>query len=79
MFQAHIVHVSDKVLHDGQVERVSLPGVLGEFEVVDRHVPIVSLLAKGALSVFAPEVRKAFAIKQGLVRFDGLRLFAVVE
>ena len=74
-----MVHISDRVLHDDYAERVVLPGVLGEFEVADLHVPIVSLLAKGSLSVYTKERSVSFNIHQGLMRFDGTELTAVVE
>ena len=78
MFKAYIVHISDKVLHEGNAERVMMPGVLGEFEVGEHHIPLVSLLAKGVVTVFG-EKKTAYKIQQGLMRFDGERLFAVVE
>ena len=79
MFHTHLVHISDKILHDGRTERVVLPGVMGEFEVLDGHIAVVSLLSKGCLSVFDKGGQKRFAIEQGLMRFDGKELYAVVE
>ena len=91
MFNVHIVHISDEVLHEGEAERVVLPGVLGDFEIVDLHAPIVSLLARGKISVKLPQPVqveegssetyqfKKVSIEQGLMRFDGKELFAVVE
>lgn len=91
MFNVHIVHISDEILHEGEAERVALPGVLGDFEIADLHAPIVSLLARGKIAVKLPrpvrdeknpsetyEVKKV-SIEQGLMRFDGKELFAVVE
>jgi F-type H+-transporting ATPase subunit epsilon len=80
MFKTHVVHISDKVLHDGEVERVLLPGVIGEFEVVDHHAPIVSLLCRGPIVICGQDREpKTIIIDQGLMRFDGYQLFAVVE
>ncbi len=90
MFNVHIVHISDEVLHEGEAERVVLPGVMGDFEIADLHAPIVSLLAKGKISVKLSKLvlsedpseeyeYKRVSIEQGLMRFDGKELFAVVE
>lgn len=88
MFNVHIYHISDAVLHEGNVVSVRLPGVIGEFEVSDHHMPVVSLLASGEIRIeisrdlageagFYPS--KSVRIQQGVVRYDGKELFAVVE
>lgn len=37
----------EKVIFDGDVTRVVVPGMLGEFEILDNHAPIISALEKG--------------------------------
>ena len=37
----------ERTLYSGEVERVTLPGALGEFTVLRRHAPIISALVKG--------------------------------
>ncbi len=39
------------VLFTGEVEAVVVPGVLGEFEILDNHAPIVSILDKGKVRI----------------------------
>ena len=83
MLHIRLIHVSDKVLHEGDVDRVVLPGVLGEFEISEGHIAIVALLASGEI-VIRPvpgngAVVKEIAIEQGLMRFDGRELQAIVE
>ena len=79
MIKVNIVHISDKVLHDGVAERVVVPGVLGDFEVMEGHIPIASLLTRGMVMVWTSKVPQEIPIKQGLMRFDGRELFGVVE
>ena len=80
MFNAHIVSVSHKVLYKGLASRVSLPGVEGEFEVADLHGPIAALLAEGAVLVTTVgKENQRFVIGQGIMRFDGKELYAIVE
>lgn len=105
MFMSQIVHISDKILHQGQAESVLLPGVQGEFELRDLHGSLVALLGPGTILIrlaagaepkpgeaglfkqisveIATDAQgrhyKSMAIEQGLVRFDGKKMFAVVE
>ena len=39
----------EKVVYDGAVERVVVPGTSGEFEILVNHAPIISTLEKGKL------------------------------
>jgi F-type H+-transporting ATPase subunit epsilon len=36
-----------KVEYDGEVESVKVPGVLGNFEILTGHAPLISALQKG--------------------------------
>ena len=82
MFTVHFVHISDRVLYSGFADRVIVPGVQGTIEVGETHCPIVSLLYKGKVMIRETEKEKewkTFLIYQGLMRFDGEKLEAVVE
>ena len=81
MFKVNIVHISDRILHEGESDSVLLPGVVGEFEVGLQHAPIASLLTSGKIWVRTAEKNSArvVTIRQGLMRFDGKELYAVVE
>jgi F-type H+-transporting ATPase subunit epsilon len=39
-------------LFSGQVESVSVPGLNGQFQMLDNHAPVVSLLVKGEVKIF---------------------------
>lgn len=41
----------EAVLFSGEVEVVTVPGVDGEFQMLDNHAPIVSLLQKGSVKI----------------------------
>ena len=81
MFKVNLVHISDKVLHEGDAESVMLPGVCGELEIGNQHAPIAALLCAGRISIRTGEkdTVRVVDIHQGLVRFDGKELHAVVE
>ncbi|MBI4432263.1 MAG: hypothetical protein HY592_02120 [Candidatus Omnitrophica bacterium] len=82
MFKVNIVHISDKVLHEGESSSVIVPGVMGEFEVGIQHAPVAALLMHGKIAVRSLDEKntvKVVTIRQGLMRFDGKELYAVVE
>lgn len=37
----------ERVVYDGEVQSVIVPGTLGRFEVLENHAPIISSLEKG--------------------------------
>lgn len=37
----------DRMVFEGDVESVTLPGTVGSFTVLNRHAPIISSLEKG--------------------------------
>ena len=39
----------EKVLFDGEVIRIIVPGTVGEFEILEHHAPIISSLEKGCV------------------------------
>ena len=45
----------EKILFSGNVNSVTLPGVLGSFTILDNHAPIISSLQKGTLSYCCDE------------------------
>ncbi len=45
----------DRELFSGQAASVKVPGVLGQFQVLRNHAPIVSALEKGKITVLTSE------------------------
>ncbi len=42
----------EATLFSGEVESVAVPGVNGEFQMLDNHAPIVSLLGEGNIKIY---------------------------
>ncbi|WP_103069297.1 F0F1 ATP synthase subunit epsilon [Aquimarina sediminis] len=42
----------EAVLFSGEVTSVAVPGADGEFQMLDNHAPIISLLGKGNVKVY---------------------------
>ena len=52
----------DKVMFDGDVQSVLVPGSLGSFEILTDHAPIISSLEKGKVEYATDEGRTGFEI-----------------
>lgn len=48
----------EMVLFSGDVDSVAVPGIEGEFQMLNNHAPIVSLLAKGKVKIYGNVVLK---------------------
>lgn len=55
----------EATLFKGEVTSVAVPGVNGEFQMLNNHAPIVSLLTKGNVKIVGPalKIAKEFATK----------------
>ena len=65
-----------RVIHEGLAHRVFLPGDLAEFEILDYHAPIVSLLRTGDVVV---DGHTRVPIHRGMVKFDRNECMILVE
>ena len=57
----------EKVMFDGDVQSVLVPGSLGSFEILTDHAPIISSLEKGKVEYATDEGRTGFEINGGFV------------
>jgi F-type H+-transporting ATPase subunit epsilon len=57
----------ERMLYQGDVESVTLPGALGLFMVLKDHAPLVSTLAPGDVVYVAEGTEHAMAIERGVV------------
>lgn len=66
MFKLRII-TPVKVLFEGDCKKVFLRGDTGEFEILDFHHSVISLLQQGDILV---DQKTVFSIKKGIVRFE---------
>ena len=64
-----------ETIYDGKAKSVVLPGEAGEFEVLDFHHNIVSLLREGNVVIDG----NFYPIKKGVAKFYSEELVALVE
>ncbi|NJO69714.1 MAG: ATP synthase F1 subunit epsilon [Bacteroidetes bacterium] len=70
----------EKKLFAGNTKLVSIPGTEGSFELLDKHAPIISTLAEGAIKIITPEDQSQFfKIKGGVVEMKENRVIILVE
>ena len=66
------MHISvltpDKEIFDGNITSVKVPGVSGQFEVLNNHAPIVSALGEGQVRLIQENGEKiTFGIEKGFI------------
>lgn len=69
----------EKILFEGEVELVKVPGVMGEFEILNNHAPIISALQKGVVEYATAQGREQFSIVGGFVEVLKNRVNLCVE
>ena len=67
MKEMHLVIVSpERMLFDGKVSQVTLPGEMGEFQVLTNHAPIISSLVAGKISYTSGAELSHYKLQEGL-------------
>lgn len=74
MIEVSIINQA-QVIFQGVANNVVLPGDYGEFEIMQFHWPIVSILKKGEIIID----NMGFPISKGIARFGEEKLVALVE
>ena len=57
----------ERVVFSGEVERVTVPGTAGEFEILVNHAPIISSLERGTVTYFSNEGLQSLEVQGGFV------------
>lgn len=65
-----------RVLFEGEVESLFLEGDQGEFEVLNYHCPLISILKKGNIVI---DWKRYLPVKKGLARFFQNEMIILVE
>lgn len=65
-----------QVVFEGDAKSVFLPGDHAEFEILDHHAPIVSLLRRGAIAI---DWEKRIRVKRGIMKFDRNECLVLIE
>lgn len=69
----------EKVIFDGEVESVKVPGIQGSFEILINHAPIISSLVKGDVEYKGKGESKKLSIVGGFVEVKKNEISLCVE
>lgn len=69
----------EKVVFDGEVESVKVPGTLGEFEILNNHAPIISSLGKGKVEYQTGKETGTIEVRGGFVEVKKNEVSICVE
>ncbi|MBO7432962.1 MAG: ATP synthase F1 subunit epsilon [Salinivirgaceae bacterium] len=72
----------DKTVYSGSVTLVSVPGVMGAFEILNNHAPIVSALGKGQIRIVednADHSEQLFDVESGIVEVKSNKVNVLIE
>ena len=68
----------EKLLFEGEIKSVKLPGTNGEFEILNNHAPIISTLSKGEICVTnSKNDKETFNINGGVIEMQNLSLIHI--
>ncbi|WP_340077182.1 F0F1 ATP synthase subunit epsilon [Leptobacterium sp. I13] len=59
----------EATLFSGDVDSVAVPGINGEFQMLNNHAPIVSLLGKGTVKIYG-EIKLSKGVKDKFTKGD---------
>jgi F-type H+-transporting ATPase subunit epsilon len=69
----------DRLVYEGEVESVTLPGTLGSFTVLNNHAPIISSLDMGKITYKDADGATDISIKSGFAEVKNNILSVCVE
>ncbi len=69
----------ESIAYNGEAESVKVPGMLGSFEILNNHAPIISALQKGKVEFVNAEGRHELDINGGFVEVQKNRVSLCVE
>lgn len=69
----------EKVIYDGEVESLKVPGSQGSFEILSNHAPIISSLVKGDVEYKGKRESKKLSIVGGFVEVKKNEISLCVE
>ena len=70
----------EKLLFQGEVKSIKLPGTNGEFEILNNHAPIISTLSKGYIYITDIENKKQnFSINGGVIEMQKNKIIVLAD
>ncbi len=75
-----LVLTPEKEIYNGEIQSVKVPGVNGQFEILNNHAPIVSALVAGEVRIIENSGnRTSFTIEQGFIEMLNNEISLLVQ
>lgn len=68
-----------KIVFNGKVSSLTVPGSMGSFQILKDHAPIVSSLDLGVLRVDIENQKKYFSISGGTIKVDNNKVLILAD
>lgn len=69
----------DATVFSGEADSVVLPGILGGFEILNNHAPLISALSEGTIKITNSGSSQELSVKSGFVEVLNNHLTVCVE
>lgn len=69
----------DRPMFEGEVNSVSLPTPQGEITILPHHIPLISIVSPGAVTIRQKGVEQVLAVSKGVVEVDGTVIRVMVD
>ena len=71
---------TEKLLFEGEIKSIKLPGTNGEFEILNNHAPIISTLSKGEICVTnTNNDKEKFNINGGVIEMQNNKIIVLAD
>lgn len=69
----------ERIVYDGEVNSLKVPGTQGSFEILDNHAPIISALSEGAIEYSTAQGKQSLNVLSGFVEVKKNQISLCVE
>jgi len=74
-----LITTPDRPMFEGEVSSVSLPTPNGEITVLPHHIPIMSIVEPGVVTIRQKGGESLLAVSRGVVEVDGTTIHVLVD
>ena len=79
IIQVDIVTPEKKIFSENNVLSVNVPGIEGDLEILNNHIPIITFLKPGRINIEVEGSKKSFFISDGVLEFNSNVLTILVS
>lgn len=69
----------ERIVYDGEVASVLVPGTMGQFEILTNHAPIISSLGRGIVEYATADGKQQLSVLGGFVSVQHNEVSLCVE